>query len=69
MVLGKVIIYYIFANMICFDGEHSHESESMHVLISLLTRVPIYGTFSANWTDHFRFKDGDVYDVDLVDYH
>ena len=41
----------------------------MHVLISLLTRVPIYGTFFANWRIIFRFEDSDVYDVDLVDYH
>ena len=41
----------------------------MHVLISLLTRVPIYGTFFANWRLIFRFEEGDVYDVNLVDYH
>lgn len=26
-------------------------------------------TVGANWRIIFRFKDGDVYDVDLLDYH
>ena len=26
-------------------------------------------SISANWRIIFRFEDGDVYDVDLVDYH
>ncbi len=26
-------------------------------------------SISANWRIVFRFEDGDVYDVDLIDYH
>ena len=26
-------------------------------------------SISGNWRTTFRFEDGDVYDIDLVDYH
>ena len=35
----------------------------------MMAQLDVAGTVNANWRIIFRFEHGDVYDVDLTDYH
>lgn len=35
----------------------------------MIQRFRHTGSVSGNWRVIFRFEDGDVFDVDLIDYH